>query len=268
MLCRNFQFHRRDPTRPVPTGKFPAPSICVREHIHLVLQKSSDSNGIFGTQNCINVRILYKCSNFIFSAREKDSYIKLCSTIVNEMLPFVNNCLSHLFPQAALAETLGMTLRESHQICQLDLVTLTEPLQAYIPKEEDIQIPLKKLEVSSEANSEAPITPETTVPPENPDKSTPDLTSEEPTTEKRPESEESLKTEDQNSPVETTGEPTAEPVSDPSEVTPTPAESAPEAAQTASEPMEAATAEVSDTTTVEVKPENQPETEVQETKKD
>ena len=175
------------------------------------------------------------------------------------MLPFVNNCLSHLFPQAALAETLGMTLRESHQICQLDLVTLTEPLQAYIPKEEDIQIPLKKLE--AEANSGAPITPETQdtpVPPENPDGPSPDLTSEEPTTEKLQE--------DQNSPVETTGE--AEPVSDPSEVTPTPAESAPESAQTASEPMEAATAEVSDTTTVEVKPENQPETEVEETKND
>ena len=147
------------------------------------------------------------------------------------MLPFVNNCLSHLFPQAALAETLGMTLRESHQICQLDLVTLTEPLQAYIPKEEDIQIPLKKLE--AEANSEAPITPETQdtpVPPENPDGPSPDLTSEEPTTEKLQESEESPKTEDQNSSVETTGEPTTEPVSDPPEVTPTPAEFTPESA--------------------------------------
>jgi len=219
-------------------------------------------------------KILYKCSNFISSAREKDSYIKLCSTIVNEMLPFVNNCLSHLFPQAALAETLGMTLRESHQICQLDLVTLTEPLQAYIPKEEDIQIPLKKLEVSSEANSEAPITPETTEPTENTDESSPDLTSEEPTTEKLPESEESPKTEDQNSLVETTGEPTAEPVSDPPEVTPTPAESTPESAQPpletdepSSEPMET-TVESSDTTTQDVKPENQPETEVEETKND
>ena len=29
-----------------------------------------------------------------------------------------------------------MTLRESHQICQLDLELLTEPLQLYIPREE------------------------------------------------------------------------------------------------------------------------------------
>ena len=122
------------------------------------------------------------------------------------MLPFVNNCLSHLFPQAALAETLGMTLRESHQICQLDLVTLTEPLQAYIPKEEDIQIPLKKLEANSEANAAVPITPETTVPSEaNPEESP----------NGRPE-------EDQTSPVETTSESTAEPLSDQPEVTPTP----------------------------------------------
>merc|ERR1719285_861534 len=71
-----------------------------------------------------------------FNARERDSFVKLCSTVVNELLPFVNTCLSHLFPQASLAESLGMTLRESHQICQLNLELLTEPLQLYIPREE------------------------------------------------------------------------------------------------------------------------------------
>ena len=34
-----------------------------------------------------------------------------------------------------------MTLRESHQICQLDLERLTEPLQLYIPREEEIEEP-------------------------------------------------------------------------------------------------------------------------------
>ena len=38
--------------------------------------------------------------------------------------------------KASLAEALGMTLRESHQICQLNLEVLTEPLQLYIPREE------------------------------------------------------------------------------------------------------------------------------------
>ena len=36
-----------------------------------------------------------------------------------------------------------MTLRESHQICQLDLERLTEPLQLYIPREEEIEEPPK-----------------------------------------------------------------------------------------------------------------------------
>ena len=124
-----------------------------------------------------------------------------------------------------------MTLRESHQICQLDLVTLTEPLQAYIPKEEDIQIPLKKLE----ANSEAPITPETTVQPENTEDLSTDPKPDEPTTEILPESEESPKTEEQNTPLETINEPTDESVSDPPEMTQTPAESVSESVQTPSE---------------------------------
>ena len=37
-----------------------------------------------------------------FNARERDSFVKLCSTVVNELLPFVNTCLSHLFPQETI----------------------------------------------------------------------------------------------------------------------------------------------------------------------
>ena len=181
------------------------------------------------------------------------------------MLPFVNNCLSHLFPQAALAETLGMTLRESHQICQLDLVTLTEPLQVYIPKEEDIQIPLKKLEANSGANADAPITPETTVPSENSAELSSDPKSEEPITEIHPESEESPETGDQNPPVETTSAPTAE--SDQPEVTPTPAKPTSESVQPPSETVEPSSEPI-ETKVVEAKTENQSETEAKETKND
>jgi len=208
-----------------------------------------------------------------FTAREKDSYIKLCSTIVNEMLPFVNNCLSHLFPQAALAETLGMTLRESHQICQLDLVTLTEPLQAYIPKEEDIQIPLKKFEANSEANTEPnsepnsevpehPVTPET-IPSENPGESDekPDEKPVETVTETIPE------------PVETnvendTSEPTTDSVSDTPEVAL--AEPPSESVQSPSETAESSSdqVETTETTVEETKTEDQPGTESKETKHD
>ena len=163
-----------------------------------------------------------------------------------------------------------MTLRESHQICQLDLVTLTEPLQAYIPKEEDIQIPLKKLE----ANSEAPITTEATVQPENTEDSSTNPKPDEPTTEILPESEESPKTEEQNTPVETTNEPTDESVSDPPEMTQTPAESVSESVQTPSETVEPssdpveATIESSETTAEDAKTENKSETDGKETKND
>ena len=195
------------------------------------------------------------------------------------MLPFVNNCLSHLFPQAALAETLGMTLRESHQICQLDLATLTEPLQAYIPKEEDIQIPLKKLEANSEpapASEVGSEVPEATgevvseVEASEPGQNTPNpdqLTAE--TIPQIDEAQESK--EDQSPPVESetndpTTEPTTEPTSEPTEPS----------LETVKPPSE-----VAEQTAEEVKPmanpedpenqaitENQPETEVKETKKD
>ena len=154
-----------------------------------------------------------------------------------------------------------MTLRESHQICQLDLVTLTEPLQAYIPKEEDIQIPLKKIE----ANSEAPITPETTVQPKNTEDSSTNPKPNEQTTGILPESEESPKTEEQNTPLETINEPTDESVSDPPEMTQTPAESVPESVQTPSETVEPSSdpvetiIESSQTTAEDAKTVNQPE---------
>ena len=163
-----------------------------------------------------------------------------------------------------------MTLRESHQICQLDLVTLTEPLQAYIPKEEDIQIPLKKIE----ANSEAPITPETTVQPKNTEDSSTNPKPNEQTTGILPESEESPKTEEQNTPLETINEPTDESVSDPPEMTQTPAESVSESVQTPSETVEPSydpvetTIDSSETTAENAKTENQPETDGEETKND
>ena len=37
-----------------------------------------------------------------------------------------------------------MTLRASHQICQLNLDQLTEPLQLYIPREEEEEIEEEK----------------------------------------------------------------------------------------------------------------------------
>ena len=100
-----------------------------------------------------------------------------------------------------------------------------EPLQVYMPKEEDIQTPLKKLEANSEGNADVPVMPESTVPSDNSKELSSDPKTEEPTTEVHPESEESPETENQNSLVETTSSPTAESVSDQSEVAPIPAPS-------------------------------------------
>ena len=176
------------------------------------------------------------------------------------MLPFVNNCLSHLFPQAALAETLGMTLRESHQICQLDLGTLTEPLQVYIPKEEDIQIPLKKLEANSQGTSPPEAVPEA-VPevepsanPPNPEQSTTEVQASPQIPEESPEQE------GQNSPVET---PEKEAVESTTETASEQAEPSSGMAQPPSEPVE-----VSEIPAEEAITDNQLESEVKETKKD
>ena len=187
------------------------------------------------------------------------------------MLPFVNNCLSHLFPQAALAETLGMTLRESHQICQLDLGTLTEPLQVYIPKEEDIQIPLKKLEANSQGASASEAVPEAApeaVPevepsdnPPNPEQSATEVHASPQAPEESPEQE------DQNCPVVT---PEKEAVEDTAKAPSEQAEPSSEMAQSPSEEAKppSGPVEASEIPADEAMADNQPETEVKETKKD
>ena len=53
----------------------------------------------------------------------------------------MNHCLNHLFPSAALAETLGIPVRQSVDICQLKINQICEPLQQHIPKEDEIILP-------------------------------------------------------------------------------------------------------------------------------
>ena len=81
---------------------------------------------------------LYRAEAVSFTSREKESFTKLCSTIISEFLPFVNTCLSNLFPSATLAASLGIPVRESVEIYSLDVNKICEKLKQHVPTEEDV----------------------------------------------------------------------------------------------------------------------------------
>jgi hypothetical protein len=99
---------------------------------------------------------LHRAEAASFNARERDSFNKLCSTVSSELLPFLNVCLSHLFPPASMAETLGLPVRESVEICQLKIGEICEPLAQHIPTEDEIVIPTEETEQSTELERETP----------------------------------------------------------------------------------------------------------------
>jgi len=81
---------------------------------------------------------LYRAEAVSFTSREKESFTKLCSTVISEFLPFVNTCLSNLFPSATLAASLGIPVRESVEIYSLDVNKICQRLKQHVPTEEDV----------------------------------------------------------------------------------------------------------------------------------
>lgn len=69
-----------------------------------------------------------------FSVMEKDKFIVCCNLFIDDLIPYLQKCMNQIFPQASLAEQLGVSvaLLQDENLLAINTEKIVSPLQEII----------------------------------------------------------------------------------------------------------------------------------------
>lgn len=81
------------------------------------------------------VLAFYRQEQQAFTSAERETFVKLCSCLAYDLIPYVQRCIHAIFPQQTLTNHLGINLLtlEQEQITYLQQQKILEPLKHLLP---------------------------------------------------------------------------------------------------------------------------------------